>query len=65
MVDNLNRYLINVISDAKSTLNIDIYSITKPSVVNSITTAKKRNLTVRIITDAKGSQCKFESEELA
>ncbi|PJI10288.1 hypothetical protein CUB90_03690 [Clostridium sp. CT7] len=49
---------------AEHTLDIAIYSITKPNIVNSIITAKQRGLTVRLITDAKESQSKFESEEL-
>lgn len=49
--------LIKVIDSAKKTLDIAIYSITKPSIVNAITNAVKRGVNVRIITDkiqAKG-----------
>ncbi|WP_198507933.1 MULTISPECIES: phospholipase D-like domain-containing protein [Clostridium] len=59
-----DKRLIDVMNTAEHTLDIAIYSITKPNIVNSIITAKQRGLTVRLITDAKESQSKFESEEL-
>lgn len=59
-----DKHLINVINNAKSSLDIAIYSITKPNIVSSIINAKEKGLTVRIITDAKESKNKFESKEL-
>lgn len=44
--------LIKLIDLARSTLDIAIYSLTKPNIADSIIRAKKRGVTVRIISDA-------------
>jgi phosphatidylserine/phosphatidylglycerophosphate/cardiolipin synthase-like enzyme len=56
--------LINVINSAGGSLDIAIYSLTKPNIVNSILTAKKRGVSVRIITDKEESSSKSQEREL-
>jgi phosphatidylserine/phosphatidylglycerophosphate/cardiolipin synthase-like enzyme len=57
--------LINVINSANSTLDIAIYSITKPNIVNAIIAAENRGVSVRIITDKIESNTASESQELS
>lgn len=59
-----DKHLISIIDSAKSNLDIAIYSLTKPDIVQSIVNAKKRGLNVRIITDSKESESNSESKEL-
>lgn len=56
--------LINLINSAKSTVDIAIYSLTKPNIVDSILKAKKRGVSVRIITDKIQSAGKSQSVAL-
>lgn len=60
-----DKHLINIIDSAKSNLDIAIYSLTKPDIVQSIVNAKKRGLNVRIITDSKESESNSEAKELS
>jgi phosphatidylserine/phosphatidylglycerophosphate/cardiolipin synthase-like enzyme len=57
--------LINVINSANNTLDIAIYSITKPNIVNAIIAAENRGVSVRIITDKIESNTASESQELS
>lgn len=56
--------LINVINSSKTTLDIAIYSLTKPEIVDAIKKAKKRGVAVRLITDKIQSSGKSQSEAL-
>ncbi|MBP1931884.1 phospholipase D-like domain-containing protein [Ammoniphilus resinae] len=49
------QLLIGTIGEAKSTLDIAIYSITHPDIVKAILNAKKRNVDIRIISDKQQS----------
>ncbi len=49
--DHPELVLESAINNAHSTLDIAIYSITKQDIVDSIITAKKRGVNVRVITD--------------
>lgn len=59
-----DKHLISIINSAKSNLDIAIYSLTKPNIVQSIVNAKERGLNVRVITDSKESENSSESKEL-
>ncbi len=56
--------LADVINSSKSSLDIAIYSLTKPNIVNAIAAAKKRGVAVRIITDRDESSSKSQAREL-
>ena len=56
--------LIKVIDSSKTTLDIAIYSLTKQSIVDAIIGAKKRGVTVRVMTDKVESKGKSASKEL-
>lgn len=58
------KLLISVIDSAKSTLDVAIYSLTKPDIVEAIKKAKKRGVDVRIISDKIQSSGKSQSEAL-
>ncbi|WP_234121189.1 phospholipase D-like domain-containing protein [Clostridium hydrogenum] len=60
-----DKRLIDIINNSKSSLDIAIYSITKKDIVDSIISAKKRGLIVRLITDGKESESKSEAKELS
>jgi phosphatidylserine/phosphatidylglycerophosphate/cardiolipin synthase-like enzyme len=52
------------ISTAKSTLDIAIYSLTKKDIVDAIIAAKKRGVSVRIITDRIEAKSKAQETQL-
>jgi phosphatidylserine/phosphatidylglycerophosphate/cardiolipin synthase-like enzyme len=52
------------INSAKSTLDIAIYSLTKKDIIDSIITAKKRGVSVRIITDRIEAKSKAQETQL-
>jgi phosphatidylserine/phosphatidylglycerophosphate/cardiolipin synthase-like enzyme len=56
--------LISVINSAGNSLDIAIYSLTKPNIVNAILAAKQRGVAVRIITDSEESHTKAQANEL-
>lgn len=56
--------LINVINESKKTLDIAIYSLTYPDIVKAIQQAKKRGVTVRIISDKIQSAGKTQKQAL-
>ena len=58
------KLLIEVIKSAKSTLDIAIYSLTDPDIVGAIKDAKKRGVSVRIITDKQQAGGKTQTEAL-
>jgi phosphatidylserine/phosphatidylglycerophosphate/cardiolipin synthase-like enzyme len=58
------KLLIDVIKSAKTTLDIAIYSLTDPEVLTAIKDAKKRGVTVRIITDKTQAGGKSQIEAL-
>lgn len=58
------KLLIDVISGAKSSLDISIYSLTSQDILTSIIDAKKRGVVVRIITDQQESKTKTQAEKL-
>lgn len=58
------KLLISVIDSSKTSLDIAIYSLTKPDIVNAIKNAKNRGVNVRIITDKIQSAGKTQSEAL-
>jgi phosphatidylserine/phosphatidylglycerophosphate/cardiolipin synthase-like enzyme len=57
------QLLISVINSAKSTLDIAIYSLTHPDIVQAIKEAKKRGVIVRIVSD--GQQSGGKSQKVA
>lgn len=59
-----DQHLISVMNSANSNLDIEIYSLTKQDIVNAIVSAKKRNVNVRVMTDAEQSRTKSQKEEL-
>ncbi|WP_407310876.1 phospholipase D family protein [Desulfosporosinus sp. SB140] len=59
------KALESQINTAKSTLDIAIYSLTKKDIVDAIIAAKKRGVSVRIITDRIEARTKAQSSELA
>jgi phosphatidylserine/phosphatidylglycerophosphate/cardiolipin synthase-like enzyme len=59
-----DQELIKVINSANSSLDIAIYSLTKPDIVDAILSAEKRGVTVRIITDKEESGGKYQAKEL-
>jgi phosphatidylserine/phosphatidylglycerophosphate/cardiolipin synthase-like enzyme len=58
------KLLADVIHSAKSTLDIAIYSITLPDIVQAIKDAKQRGVVVRIISDKTEAGGKAQSEAL-
>lgn len=58
------KQLAAIIDDAKSTLDIAIYSLTYPDIVQAIKNAAKRGVKVRIITDRIQSNGKTQQEAL-
>jgi len=58
------KALESQINSAKSTLDIAIYSLTKKDIIDSIITAKKRGVNVRIITDHIEAKSKSEATQL-
>jgi phosphatidylserine/phosphatidylglycerophosphate/cardiolipin synthase-like enzyme len=58
------KMLVDVITSAKSNLDIAIYSLTQKDIVGAILDAKKRGLAVRIITDHQEAQNKSQAEAL-
>ncbi|WP_407308759.1 phospholipase D-like domain-containing protein [Desulfosporosinus sp. SB140] len=52
------------INSAKTSLDIAIYSLTKKDIVESIISAKKRGVYVRIITDRTEAKTKTQASEL-
>lgn len=59
-----DQELIKVINSSSKSLDIAIYSLTKKEIVNAILEAKKRGVTVRVITDKQESGNKSQSTEL-
>ncbi|WP_308634868.1 phospholipase D-like domain-containing protein [Paenibacillus silvisoli] len=59
-----DQLLIRVINEAEASLDIAIYSLTKPDIVDAIKKAKKRGVKVRIITDRTQSKGKSQKEAL-
>jgi phosphatidylserine/phosphatidylglycerophosphate/cardiolipin synthase-like enzyme len=57
--------LANLYNSANFTIDIAIYSITNPKIINAIDNAKKRGIKVRIITDRMESKNKYQAEALA
>ncbi|TJY43552.1 phospholipase D family protein [Cohnella pontilimi] len=58
------RQLVQVIDSAEKTLDIAIYSLTYPDIVDAIKQAKRRGVEVRLITDYSQSKGKTQSEAL-
>jgi phosphatidylserine/phosphatidylglycerophosphate/cardiolipin synthase-like enzyme len=58
------KLLIDVIKSAKSSLDIAIYSLTYPNIVQAIKDAKKRGVAVRVISDKIQSSGKAQKEAL-
>jgi phosphatidylserine/phosphatidylglycerophosphate/cardiolipin synthase-like enzyme len=58
------KLLIDVIRSARSTLDIAIYSLTEPGIVEAIRDAQKRGVAVRIITDRQQAGGKTQTEAL-
>ncbi|WP_240546291.1 phospholipase D-like domain-containing protein [Paenibacillus artemisiicola] len=58
------KLLIGVIDGAERTLDIAIYSLTKPDIVDAIKRAKNRGVAVRLITDRIQAQGKSQKEAL-
>ena len=56
--------LVNVINSANSSLDIAIYSLTKPDIVDAIAAAANRGVAVRVITDREESGDKYQAKEL-
>lgn len=58
------KKLEDVIGSAKQSLDIAIYSLTKPDIVKTIEQAKKRGVAVRIITDQQEAHNRTQQEAL-
>lgn len=58
------KLLIEAIDSAQETLDVAIYSLTLPEIVNSLKQAKKRGVEVRIIVDESQSQNKAMNQAL-
>jgi phosphatidylserine/phosphatidylglycerophosphate/cardiolipin synthase-like enzyme len=57
--------LSNIYNMANNTIDIAIYSLTNPTIINAIESAKARGIKVRIITDRMESKNKYQAEALA
>jgi phosphatidylserine/phosphatidylglycerophosphate/cardiolipin synthase-like enzyme len=62
--DHPENVLVNVIGEAKQRLDIAIYSLTLPSVVQSILDAHNRGVAVRILSDKTEAGTKSQSAAL-
>ncbi|MGL4736607.1 MAG: phospholipase D-like domain-containing protein [Cellulosilyticaceae bacterium] len=60
----LDEKLIIQINQAKSTLDIAIYTITKKEIVNAIIAAKERGVTVRLICDKEQIHTPAEHDDI-
>lgn len=58
------KKLIEVIQGAEASLDVAIYSLTYPDIVGAIRDAKKRGVTVRVLTDRIQSSGKTQKEAL-
>lgn len=58
------KLLVSVMDQATSTMDIAIYSLTHPDIVKGILDAKKRGVTVRIISDEQQSGGKTQQQAL-
>lgn len=58
------KMLVDVITSAKSNLDIAIYSLTQKDIVAAILDAKKRGVAVRVITDQTEAKTKSQAEAL-
>lgn len=63
--EQADEALIKEIDGAKTTLNIAIYYITRPQIVDAILAAYHRGVNVRIITDRESSHGEAEEKALA
>jgi phosphatidylserine/phosphatidylglycerophosphate/cardiolipin synthase-like enzyme len=61
---DLDKHLIDVINFSIKSLDIAIYSITKPNIIDAIVKAKKRGVNVNLITDREESKTRSEKEQL-
>jgi hypothetical protein len=58
------KQLIEVIDSAKASLDVAIYSLTYPGIVDAVKKAKQRGVKVRLITDSSQSAGKTQKEAL-
>lgn len=63
--EQVDEALIKEIDGAKTTLNIAIYYITRPQIVDAILSAHRRGVNVRIITDRESSYGEAVEKPLA
>ncbi|HEY8890540.1 MAG TPA: phospholipase D-like domain-containing protein [Clostridium sp.] len=61
---DLDKQLVKIINSSTVSLDIAIYFITKPSVIDAIVNAYSRGVKVRIITDKEMSQTSWEFKQL-
>jgi phosphatidylserine/phosphatidylglycerophosphate/cardiolipin synthase-like enzyme len=62
--DHPERVLVGIIGEAKTTLDIAIYSLTHPDIIQAIADAKKRGVVVRIISDKTEAKNKTQAVAL-
>jgi phosphatidylserine/phosphatidylglycerophosphate/cardiolipin synthase-like enzyme len=62
--DHPEKVLVGVIGEAKTTLDIAIYSLTHPDIIQAIADAKKRGVVVRIISDKTEAKNKTQAVAL-
>jgi phosphatidylserine/phosphatidylglycerophosphate/cardiolipin synthase-like enzyme len=62
--DHPEKTLISIIGEAKLTLEIAIYSLTHPDIIQAIKDAKARGVVVRVITDKIQASGKSQTEAL-
>jgi len=62
--DHPEKVLVGVIGEAKTSLDIAIYSLTHPDIIQAISDAKKRGVVVRIISDKTEAKNKTQAEAL-
>jgi len=63
--DHPEKVLIGVIGEAKNSLDIAIYSLTHPGIIQAIADAKKRGVAVRIISDKTEAKNKTQAVALS
>jgi phosphatidylserine/phosphatidylglycerophosphate/cardiolipin synthase-like enzyme len=62
--DHPEKVLVGVIGEARTTLDIAIYSLTHPDIIQVIADAKKRGVVVRIISDKTEAKNKTQAVAL-
>ncbi|MDB5053055.1 MAG: Phosphatidylserine/phosphatidylglycerophosphate/cardiolipinsynthase-like protein [Bacilli bacterium] len=62
--DHPDNELIGVINQAQTSIDVAIYSLTYPDIINAILDAKSRGVAVRIISDKTEAKSKIQADAL-